>query len=162
MITQQQLKKLLKYDPKTGIFIWLVDKQRGMKGRRAGYKINRGYIMIGVNRKPYLAHRLAWLYIYGKWPKDQIDHINRDRLDNRITNLREATQAQNAWNAKMRVDNLVGVKGIKKTLSGRYEARLQSGGKYRHLGTFKTKREAAMVVALKRLVLHGDFARQVG
>jgi hypothetical protein len=96
MITQDELKDNLKYNPETGKFIWLKTKIGGgaVKGKIAGTKYN-GEIRIGINRRPYLAHRLAWLYVHGYWPNTML-HINLDRHDNRLVNLKETDKKINA------------------------------------------------------------------
>jgi hypothetical protein len=97
-ITADELRRLLNYDPMTGDFTWVQPtSDRTRVGQKAG-RVNRGYTSIKIHRREYGAHRLAWLYVHGTWPANDIDHINRDRSDNRIANLREATRAQNLQN----------------------------------------------------------------
>jgi hypothetical protein len=92
-MTQKKLKKIVKYDPETGIFTKIKD------GSICGYNPTcKGYGRIYINRLGYYSHRLAWLYVYGEWPKQQIDHINRIRNDNRICNLRDVSPAENMAN----------------------------------------------------------------
>ena len=99
MITQKELKELLQYNENTGIFTWKINKAKQIQiGSVAGYLHHTGYIFIKINNKNYLAHRLAWLFIYGKIPK-MIDHINRQRNDNRINNLRETNYKDNRLNS---------------------------------------------------------------
>ena len=89
-LTQKRLKELLDYDPKTGIFTWKYANNNRKAGSKAGYKAKDGYIAISIDSKRYLAHRLVWLFVYGHFPKYDIDHINRIRDDNRIENLQKA------------------------------------------------------------------------
>src|SRR4051812_34139236 len=96
-LTQQRLRELLDYCPETGVFTRRTKKGHERSGDVAGYRDTHGYIKLSVDYKRYYAHRLAWLWITGVWPP-QIDHINRDRADNRLENLRVATPAQNAAN----------------------------------------------------------------
>jgi hypothetical protein len=113
MLTQQLLKDLLHYDPDTGVFTNLVNRgKRALIGDQAGYLHPTGYVKIVINRKLYRAHRLAWLYMYGVWPKDQLDHINRIRDDNRINNLREASNSENLQNMSLTSRNTSGYKGV--------------------------------------------------
>jgi hypothetical protein len=82
----------------TGIFTWVIPTGDRVKaGQKAG-RVNHGYISIKINKREYGAHRLAWLYVHGAWPDGDVDHINRDKSDNRIANLRQATRAQNLQN----------------------------------------------------------------
>tara|TARA_B110000858_G_scaffold143389_1_gene162838 strand:- start:172 stop:570 length:399 start_codon:yes stop_codon:yes gene_type:complete len=117
----------------------------------------RGYLMCGG----IPVHRIVYERTHGKKPKGmQIDHINGDILDNRVENLRIATYAENQWNAKKRVDNTSGVKGVcwKKNLNKWY-AQIKHNKELLYLGVFKDKKEAEKVVRKKREELHGEFAR---
>lgn len=100
MLTQQEIKKRLYYNPETGIFIKLLSTNHVKAGDICGYINNRGYTHIGIKNKKYLAHRLAWFYMTGEWPKNQIDHINGIKTDNRLCNLREATNNENICNQR--------------------------------------------------------------
>jgi hypothetical protein len=94
------LTSVLHYTPETGEFLWNLPRPKIRVGQRAGYKKkNTGYIYIEIDGKSYSAHRLAWFYVTGTFPKKQIDHINRNRSDNRYENLREATNSQNKANS---------------------------------------------------------------
>ena len=98
LITQDQLKSLLTYDPATGEFRWAAKRSRCTIGAVAGTQTYHGYTTIKLNAVTYRAHRLAWLYQYGVWPDGELDHINRVRSDNRIANLRETTRFLNCQN----------------------------------------------------------------
>jgi hypothetical protein len=112
-LTADKLRKLLHYNPETGVFTRLVRDGKWLPGQVAGSaQASHGYVAIGVAGKPRLAHRLAWLYVYGEWPDGVIDHINRDRTDNRIVNLRSVSQAENGQNAKLSCRNKSGHKGV--------------------------------------------------
>lgn len=112
MLTQAELKAVINYDPETGVFKW---KKLG-KGRRcslvAGTVTNKGYIHICIQRKRYLSHVLAWLYTTGEYPTFELDHENRNTIDNRIKNIRRATHSQNLINSKIRTDNASGCPGV--------------------------------------------------
>ena len=114
MITQTYLKEIFDYNPDTGVFTRLISTTNCVKvGDIAGcVNKNHGYRAISVKNKLYLAHRLAWLYMTGEWPKDQIDHINHDRVDNRWVNLRKATRQENGKNMSMSKRNTSGVTGV--------------------------------------------------
>lgn len=113
MLTRETLIENLRYDPVTGYFYRLRSSSWAKIGDRAGRKDDpETYTLIGLLGHKYTAHRLAWLYVHGEFPKGMIDHINRDKSDNRIENLREVTRAQNAMNSKMNVKNSSGYKGV--------------------------------------------------
>lgn len=112
MITAEELRQRLDYNPETGIFTWKTlpaNSTAASIGGAAGCLWGAGYRMIVMKPKRYLAHRLAWLYVYGKWPDKYLDHINRDPSDNRIANLREATTRENQLNT---APGKSGVKGV--------------------------------------------------
>lgn len=160
MITQEYLKSILNYDPETGLFTWLVQKGKRVKiGQKAGI-ISEGYIKIKIDGKKYFAHRLAWLYMTGEWPKDEIDHKNTIRGDNRWENLREATSQQNSFNISIRVNNKSGFKGVYKYKHYGYRAAINFNGKITMLGLFATAKEAheAYVKAAKEIF--GEFFRE--
>lgn len=114
-LTQERLKEVLWYSPEMGSFIWLVTRRGYAKeGTIAGRVSSKGYREISVDGKRYKAHRLAWLYMHGSWPKDQIDHINRDRDDNSIDNLRDVDQKTNLANTGPQKNNTSGIKFIHK------------------------------------------------
>ncbi len=136
----ERLRELLNYDPKTGIFTWRIDRRaKARPGSLAGTITPSGYRNIWTDGYNYRAHRLAWLYVYGKWPAGQIDHINRVRSDNRIANLRIVTHAQNMENRKVQRNNTSGYTGVYPDRDGRrFSARISSNGKWLYLGHFKT------------------------
>lgn len=112
MITQQELKEVLSYNPLDGIFTWKKSFHKSRIGTIAGYINKRGYIAIRVNKKTYYAHRLAWLYTHGELPKKQIDHINGDTSDNRLSNLRDVSTADNGRNRRVGLNNTSGIMGV--------------------------------------------------
>lgn len=144
--TQHQAKDYFEYDPLTGDF------QRN--GKKAGSVNADGYVKLFMDGKYYSAHKIAWLIHYGEWlsyPEFEIDHDNRNRSDNRISNLRKVTKSQNQRNAGMRVSNTSGVHGVnwkpkynKTPGDGRWVARIWNGPKHVYLGSFKTLYEASI------------------
>lgn len=106
-VTRALLLELFDYDKETGFFIRKVNRQRGRAGDIAG-TLKEGYIRIIINNERCLAHRLAWMYVYGEWPSGEIDHINRIRSDNRISNLRICTRQQNCNNTDLNSNNTSG------------------------------------------------------
>jgi len=143
MLTQERLKELLSYDENTGLFIRKIKLSRWQAGSIAGSKQNKGYIQIMIDGENYLAHRLAWLYVYGEWPKNQIDHINRIKTDNKIKNLRDVTNSTNQHNNAIRRHNTSGTTGVM-TLKSKnsWGAQIYVNNKRIYLGVFKTKEEA--------------------
>lgn len=112
-LTQEILKRHLDYNINTGIFLWMEPtSNRAKAGSKAGVLVSDGYIRIRLMKNLYLAHRLAWLYVFGNFPNFQIDHINRNKSDNRIENLRESTVIQNAMNVGLCSRNTSGFRGV--------------------------------------------------
>lgn len=138
-VTQLELKDSLLYDPETGLFTWKITSGSAICGEVAGGAGVDGYIRLGIRHKRYLAHRLAWLYMYGVWPKNEIDHVNGDRSDNRICNLREATHIENTQNIGKRPNNKSGYIGVHwHKLTSKWVAAIRTNGKQHHLGLFDT------------------------
>lgn len=100
LVSQDLLKNLFTYDQNTGLFKRKIALGNASSGSIAGSIHHRGYRYIAINKKDYAAHRLAWLYVYGKWPDNFIDHINGKTDDNRIENLRDVSQKENMKNTK--------------------------------------------------------------
>lgn len=144
MITVERLKELLNYDPETGVFTWKINKGRSLKGSEAGSVKHHGYRRIVLDGKRLYAHRLAWLITYGVWPSHSVDHINRQRDDNRIANLRDLPIQHNVWNQpEKRSNNTSGYPGVSALPTGRYIAHIRVDFKKRSLGTYSTAEEAA-------------------
>ena len=140
--TQDRLKELLEYDPKTGKFFWRV--ARGVRvGAEAGSVDSEGYICIGVDWKTYKAHRLAWLYVHGYLPENQIDHIDRDPSNNRIKNLREVSVICNSRNCGNPRTNRSGVRGVSWHKStGKWQVQIEVNQRNFHLGYYDDFTEA--------------------
>ncbi len=142
--TAEYLRSVLHYDQETGIFTRKVRTSRSVKvGDVAGCQNVLGYQQITVQSRLYLAHRLAWLHTHGVWPKDQIDHINRNRSDNRIANLRDVSTKQNMQNAGKYSSNTSGHPGVSwdKRYS-KWRAYIAHNYKLIHLGYFTDIEEA--------------------
>lgn len=161
MITHGQLLDALRYDPDTGHFYWKIKNSWLTEiGQIAGTRMKRGYWKITVCGYSGYAHRLAWFYVHGRWPKGQIDHINRNRLDNRICNLREANQQGNSANMFRARQNTSGFKGVYALKnSKRFMAAIRFNGKSMYLGLYDTKEEAAAAYKAKAQELFGGFAQ---
>ncbi len=164
-ITQKLLKEKFNYNPDTGIFtrIKKVGGLYGQIGSIAGYRNYRGYIVINLKGVPRGAHRLAWLYTYGYLPKEEIDHINGIRDDNRLCNLREVNSAENRKNMCIRSDNNSGTTGVYfKKDKKKWCARIHVNGKNKHIGYFDTKEEAILArkQAEKEYQYHPNHGRR--
>lgn len=160
-LTQEILKTCLKYEPDTGTFIWLKPalRSRAKPGDEAGKIDHSGYRSIKINQKDYLGHRLAWLYAHGYWPSTAIDHINGCRSDNRISNLRLATESQNQSNRRIGRNNTSGFKGVSWSKKRKaWIARITFAGIQHQIGAFRNAEEAAAAVMAARPIFHGEFA----
>lgn len=160
-LTQSVLKDLLDYNPETGIFVWIKNTSfKVMKGRDAGCIDTIGYRIIRIDGKNYKAHRLAFLYVYGRWPVYQIDHADGSKSNNAIVNLRECNDSQNHANLKISKVNKTGFKGVHKEKgSTKWRARIKKDGKAISLGSYSTKEEAADAYAAGAKKHFGEFAR---
>ena len=161
-VTAERVRDLLDYDPVAGIFHWRIPVGSG-PGRKAagdvaGSVIPAGYRLIPMDGEKLYAHRLAWLYIHGEWPADEVDHRNLNKDDNRIANLREATGSLNKANRRGRRDSAAGLKGVERKRD-RWAARICKEGQRMHLGTYDTPEEAHAAYAKAARELFGEFAR---
>ena len=143
-LTAEYLRSILHYDPATGIFTWKVRTAKRVKvGDIAGCPNGDGYLQIRVCSRKYRAHRLAWLYHFGEWPEDQIDHINRNRSDNRISNLRDISHKQNLQNTGKYSNNTSGHPGVSwHKQSAKWQVKIKHNYKQIHLGYFSILEEA--------------------
>ena len=153
-ITQERLKQILVYHPETGVFTWRIGRPKASAGAVAGGLNWKGYWMICVDGKKYRAHRLAWLYCYGEMPKVSIDHINHNKLDNRVENLRQVTNSENHRNMGMQSNNKTGYRGVSYAKErGKFVARIKDGNVYRGLGYFNCAAAAAIAYAKAKIDL---------
>lgn len=137
ILTQSRLKELTVYDPETGEFIVRVKRKKLPVGAKLGSPDQRGYLRCMIDTKMYKLHRLAWLYMYGKFPDGQIDHINHNTADNRIANLRDVTCAQNHQNRARKTNSASGHLGVTwHKRDKRWQAYIEIGGVNKHLGHF--------------------------
>lgn len=165
-LTAEYVRSRLDYVPETGRFFWKADEARPQwsgryAGKMAGRVNSRGYISFSLTREGKefycLAHRVAWLLTFGEWPTAHLDHINRDRIDNRIANLRQATPAQNAWNCGEK-PNKSGYRGVTQTPCGNFIARCRALGQTHNLGTYRTAEQAKAARDDFASRAHGEFA----
>ena len=140
----KELQRRLRYDPETGKLYWRVTEGgHVIEGREAFTADNKGYKRGGFFGTPLYAHVAGWILYHGKLPEGELDHINRNKQDNRIYNLRDVPKSVNQHNSKNRVDNSTGVCGVKRRKdTGRYEAQIQVNGKRQYLGRYQTLPEA--------------------
>ena len=141
------LKKHLKYCQDSGEFTWLISKRGVAKGSKAGTSISNGcgktYRVIGICRDRYVAHHLAWLYVYGIMPPEQVDHINGNGQDNRIKNLRLVSVGENKKNLRLMGRNTSGFTGVQYHKgTKKWRAVITVDGSHIHLGLFKDKEDA--------------------
>lgn len=160
-LTQERLRELLHYEPTTGVFRWRISlSNRKPVGTIAGYIERHGYRCIRIEPRRYKAHRLVWLYVTGAWPKDQLDHINGVRTDNRVSNLREATRIENNRNSKFYANNTSGFRCVRWVARAKkWEAYIGFRGRHTYLGLFPTPEEASAAYEAARVRYFGEFRR---
>jgi hypothetical protein len=140
-----------------------ISRPHAPAGKRAGSPDANGYLIVNVDGQLYKLHRLIWLWMTGKIPPDEIDHRNRDVLDNRFTNLRCATRSENNHNRSKNKNNRSGFKGVSYSamIKNRpWRATISANGKFVHLGRFATKAEASRAYNSAAHRMHGEFARR--
>ncbi|MDD1016872.1 HNH endonuclease signature motif containing protein [Pseudomonas rubra] len=158
MLTHERLSELLVYDPESGVFTWLQSKGTRVAGKPAGYICLDKGMYVTIDKKGYRAHRLAWFYMTGVWPTDQVGHIDRNPNNNVWANLREATASQNSHNTKRAHTNTSGVKGVVWIPSlGKWRAQVKLEGVSHYAGDFDHLEPAAIAVRALRERLHGEF-----
>jgi len=150
-LTQEGLKEVLCYNQDTGAFLWLQSRGAAKSGHLAGSTCSDGYTLIKISGKSYKAHRLAWLYVHGVWPREQIDHINGNRRDNRMCNLREASKKQNRENTKLHSSNSTGFRGVywDKEVQ-KFRAQVKHNGRAECIGYFDSAEMAGAAAAARR------------
>ncbi len=169
-LDQAILLTLLHYDPETGVFTWYrrPDARKVWNTRYAGkvagfdWTVSPGvvYRSIRIFDWPFLGHRLAWLYMTGGWPPIGVDHRDLDGLNNRWTNLRLATKAQNAANTRAPRNSTTGHKGVSWSKTNRkFRAYIRAGGRQKWLGYFDTAEEASAAYQSAAAEVYGEFAR---
>ncbi len=162
ILTAERLREVLTYDPENGIFRWKEQlAPRGKVGTIAGNVADASRRRtIRIDKKLYLEHRLAWLYMHGFWPAEQIDHVDGDPSNNRFVNLREATNQENNFNKGPYKNNRSGFKGVSwDAARQKWTSRICIAGKIKCLGRFSSLDEAASAYRAVAERCHGDFAR---
>lgn len=153
MLTQARLKEVLRYDRRSGVFYWLAmpGRRSDLVGARAGSLSGSGYMYIRTAGKTYSAHRLAWLYVYGRFPNGELDHKNRNPADNRIVNLREANRSQSTGNSRSYGSS--GLRGAFLVRGTKWRATIKNI----HLGYFDTAEQAHTAYCRAAKKLYGTF-----
>ena len=156
-ISIERIRELFDYDPLTGI----VTRRKYLAsnaqvGAIVGSINSDGYLACDVDERSIKVHRLCWAHYYGTWPEEQVDHRDGIRTNNSIANLREATNQQNQFNRGPTKRNKHGLRGVQ-FRDGRWVARIRTGDHQIHLGSFKTKEEAAAAYDSRAKELHGEF-----
>lgn len=159
-LSQARLREVFDYSPDTGLFVWRQAPSSRVKIGTIAGRVSHGYRHIALDGKRYAAHRLAWFYVHGVWPKDDMDHINGEKDDNRLANLREATTSQNMANARLSSHNTSGFKGVSwKCGTNKWNAKISHNGVTYHIGYFTTREAAHEAYVIKARELFGEFAR---
>jgi len=153
-----RLHELFLIDNASACLRWKINRSQMKAGNVAGAVQANGYVRVQVDGRFYAAHRLVWLMSTGSWPTYDIDHINGDRADNRLSNLRQATRSQNLMNTRLRSDNRSGAKGVR-VKRGKFQARIKINGIEKSLGVFDTIEQAVSARAVAANDIHGEYQR---
>lgn len=168
MITLDNVRDIFDYDPVAGCLVWKARQEitrgdRGFNkrcaGKPAGTVSHNGYVNINFQKACYLAHRLIWMHVHGIKPEQAIDHIDRDRSNNRLSNLRVATFAQNLFNSEGRVRKF----GVSISSGGKlWRSQITIDKKRKYLGTFPDQESAAEAYRQAARSHYGEFAAWMG
>lgn len=158
-LTHQDIKEMFYYED--GNLYWKKHKRNCLVGKKVGYLQTNGYVRVNIKGKQNYLHRLIFFYHYGFFPANQIDHIDGDNKNNRIENLREATNLQNSFNKKKYNINTSGYKGVSWSKAAKkWETYITVNGKRKYLGLFKNIEDAHQVVSAVRKQVHVEFAKE--
>lgn len=157
-LTQERVRRLLHYDPAAGLFVWRGGHGGIRPGQPAGSPI-QGYNVIRVDGRNYRASHLAFLYMLGDWPPDEVDHRDCDQTNDRWLNLRPANSSQNKWNMRVTRRSRSGLRGVY-AYGDRWRAQICHKRVFTHLGVFDSIEEAHAVYMKKASELYGEFARR--
>lgn len=159
LLTHARLTEILSYDTETGVFTWKVSMMGRIKiGQAAGTLNTNGHRQIKIDGVYWLAHRLAWFYVNRTWPDDEIDHIDLNKDNNAIANLRQASHLENCRNRKKPMTNTSGYKGVS-WVKGQWQAQIKHHGQCIHLGAFDDPEEAHQAYVAASDKYHGEFGR---
>jgi len=154
------VRSLFNYDFETGVLTWKVRKANCVQiGQTAGSMGTTGYLVVMISGRTYTVHRIVWLLVTGKWPKCDLDHIDRDRANNRFSNLREANRSQNCANRTRSSNNTSGVKGVHWLgRKNRWQARITVDGKRLSLGSYRNLEDAQAAYAKAALTSFREYS----
>jgi len=167
-LTQEHLNRLFIYDNENGVLYRRINRGPSKAGDFVGTVTDRGYLSVEIESRTYYVHRIIWFMIHGDWPKNQIDHINGNRCDNRLENLRDVSSGENCRNSKMPCNNKSGVTGVKfHKRTGKWKAQVFVEGKSKFLGYFSNIEDAENAVSNARrengyTERHGQPAKEDG
>lgn len=166
LVTAEQIRNALHYDPETGLFLWRLREDRTKNwnakyaGKSAGTQNGDGQIRICFNRANYVGHVLAWLYMTGEWPKHLIDHRDLNRSNNRWDNLRPATNSQNLANTPVRKNNTSGLKGVSwSAKEQKWQTNITVNYHQRRIGVFDCRAAAHFAYLIEGNKAFGEFHR---
>ena len=158
-LTAERLREVLRYEPETGLWLWVVSRGGTKIGAVAGTP-HDGYVRIKIDGCLYLAHRLAWFWMTGEWPEFEVDHEDLDRANNRWKNLRHATDSQNRANTKAFSNNKSGFKGVSwHARIGKWMVSISVNRKKTHLGYFDCPAAGSFAYQIEADKAFGEFAR---
>lgn len=160
-IDHDELLRRLRYEPETGSLFWLRNARGPLKReRRAGTRRKDGYLQVGFGGRLYLAHRLIWFIVTGRWPAEELDHKNTRRDDNRFANLREATRSQNQANRPVKRTNASRIKGVRRVSGqpGVWQAYARRQGQIYLNGNHRSAAKAGAAYEELARRVHGEFA----
>lgn len=159
VLTHNRLLELIEYNPDTGIFTNKIRRSSGSPaGKVLGTKNAHGHLIIQIDNKQYMAHRLAWFYCFQEWPENILDHIDNNPSNNALDNLREADKSTNGFNSGKRSNNTSGYKGaFFDSRRNKYYSQIFIKGKKKWLGYFNTVEEASNAYINAAKELHGEF-----
>lgn len=158
-IKHEQLVQVLSYDPETGSFVWRVNTRNTSVGDEAGHaNQSNPYVRIAIGGRSYYAQQLAWFYMTGEWPEEEVDHEDVDHANNSWINLRPATRFENSWNTKTQARNKLGYKGVR-AAGNKFLARIVCKRQLFTLGVFDTAEAAARAYDMAAIEKFGKFAR---
>ena len=155
MTTQERVRGLFEYNPDTGKLTNRVNRKQSRAGEEAGSFNSKGARRVKIDNCEHLVHRLIWLYVYGKFPNHQVDHVNGNPSDNRIANLREATSSENNQNRRQMGNNTSGYRGVTKhKQTGKWQACICAAGRAIYLGLFTLPEQAHAAYLAAKAEMH--------